>query len=218
VRNLVQYASALSAFGCDLNFISKEANLEIVTAPAEGQEILDKALQDIDKMEDTRNAQDAHGSIMLADYIDGEPNCIPNKIRENTLNALKIKRGYRFIEQRMNIDRGLRSWHGSEVPGECTSFGELCTHRGIVEVEGKVGRRSRRGPQLFHRKTPRGIAKENLVTPNIQALYAAIPREAYAPTVALKINGETFNLDDDMVEFVKTAIIKANLKKMEAKV
>ena len=182
VPNLTQYAAAFVAFGCKLNYRTDRAEPEISEVPnwndrkQRAQHIIEAAVEDITKFENTANYEDGLSVLVLCDLIDGEPNPLTEIGRKNILYALDItSEDGRFISQELNLAKVNRSWHISEKSNTCTYFGELCTHRGIVQISGKRGRKSNRQPNEYHLQSSKGIGREQLVTPALQTLYDNIP-------------------------------------------
>lgn len=195
MNNVIQYASALKAFGCRLNLISDIAEVAVTDIPerTNSKEILDSFLTDIFKYSDTANYVDGFAATYLADTIDSNPNPIVEEIRENVLQALGLKQSGRFVAQELALIKVNRSWHISDEPNTCTRFGELCTNRGILDIEGKRGRKSTRQPNEYHRSNSKGISREQLVTPAVQALYDNIPSENL---ISVKTSLTSFSLRD----------------------
>jgi hypothetical protein len=175
---VTQYGSLFAALNCRLNFDSKTAQLEVVGIPKQLKRVVDAALTDIAKFEDTSNFADGMSAIHLAETVDNEPTTLTAEIRQNVLNALGITKDNKFVAQVIAQQKTNRSWHLSEEPSKCTNFGDICTHRGIVSVPGKRGRKSTRTPEQFHIRTGSGeIAREQLVTPALEELVNAIPAD-----------------------------------------
>lgn len=203
---VTQYGSLFAAANCKLNFDSFRAQLEVVQIPKNGKKIVEAALADIEKFEDTSNFADGMSAIHLADLIDGKNNPLDNSVRDNVLSALGIVKDGKFIAQTIAQQKTNRSWHLSEKPSECTYFGDTCTHRGITSVPGKRGRKSTRTPEQYHKLSLSGeIAREQLVTPALEALVAALPADRIISITSTNtFNG--INLDDLEEDQVKEII------------
>jgi len=186
MNNLVQYSPMLVAFGCNLKYHSEDATVEIIEKPKRKDRILEDALEDISKFEDTANYQDGIASLVLATFVDEDENPLKHSVRLNILNALGIMSDERFIVQALNAAKVNRSWHISEKSGECTYFGDYCTHRGITTVPGKRGRKSNREPWEYHPKSSKGIGREQLVTVALQKAYDSIPESSLVTIKAVK--------------------------------
>lgn len=176
--SVTQYGSLFAAANCRLNFDSKNAQLEVVGIPRPLKRVVDAALADIDKFEDTSNFADGMSAIHLAELVDEKPNPLSTEIRSNVLSALGITKDGKFVAQIIAQQKTNRSWHLSAEPFKCTYFGDICTHRGITTVPGKRGRKSTRNPDQYHIMSKSGeIAREQLVTPALEALVEAIPAD-----------------------------------------
>lgn len=175
--SVTAYGTLFAAINCRLNFDSKNAQLEVVQIPKTVKKIVDAALADIEKFEDTSNFADGMSAIHLADLVDGQSNTLDGDVRSNVLSALGLTKDGKFVAQVIAQQKTNRSWHLSEKPSECTYFGDICTHRGILNVPGKRGRKSTRTPEQYHMLSSKSgeIAREQLVTPALEALVSAIP-------------------------------------------
>lgn len=178
MRNLIQFASGFAAFGCKFNYDSYSGELEIIATPPKQLKIVEKALKDIELYEDTANHLDGLAVLIFADKINDENNPLNADFRSGMLssNLGLCDHSGKFIRNVIHSIKVQRSWHSSEEPNTCTYFGDLCTNR-AADNEGKRGRKTNRAPNEFHVKNTRGIAKEQLVTENLSALYAAIPED-----------------------------------------
>jgi len=135
-------------------------------------------LKEIEHFDDTTTYVDGVASFCVAVYIDDVPNPIPERARLNVLHALGIMKNDLFIHQVLMLQKNNRSWHRSEVPKECSYFGETCTYRGIKPDPDRKGRISHRQPSEYHTINGKGlIAREQLVTPNLELLFKGIPEE-----------------------------------------
>lgn len=171
MTNIIQYGAIFKAAGYELNLRSKSGVLEVT---GNISSIGAAAIEDISKYENTANFSDGLAAAFLADTIDEEVNPLPNNIRNNILVALNIMKDGKFISQVIGQQKTNRSWHTSSEPNTCTAFGALCTNRGIVNVPGKRGRKSNRKPEDYHPANSTGIAREQLVTPAVEALVGSI--------------------------------------------
>lgn len=177
MKNLISYAPAFVAVGCVLRFNSSTTEVDIAEYPKDkrARKIIDAALADIVLFEDTANFSDGISSIHLSDFVDDQPNPLAKTIRLNVLNSLGIMQGEKYVLAALNSAKVNRSWHLSEKENECTYFGNICTHRGALNDPHRRGRKTNRQPFEYHQMTSRGISREQLVTPNVQALYDLIP-------------------------------------------
>jgi hypothetical protein len=184
MKNLIQFSTGLVAFGCKLNYISSINEIDIAEPPKEKyrKRILESALHDIVLFEGASNFSDGICVLATAEFVDGEPNPLSETTRLNMLNALGIMKGDRYVLQVLNRDKVNRSWHISEEANTCTYFGEICTHRGILDDPHRRGRKSDRPPEEYHPRSSKGIGREQLVTPNVQALYSNIPESVTTTT------------------------------------
>src|SRR6185295_10287736 len=131
-KTLVQYGSLFAAAGCKLNFDSNTAQLDVVAIPKTLKKVIDAAISDIEKFENTANFADGMSAIHLADQVDGKDNPLSTEIRSGVLDALGIVKDGKFVAQVLAQQKTNRSWHTSEEPNKCTYFGDICTHRGIT--------------------------------------------------------------------------------------
>jgi len=176
---ITAYGSIFAAIGCRLNFDSKSAQLSVSEIPKSVKKYVEPALEDISHFEDTANFADGMSAIHVAHTVDSEPNPLDDTIKANVLTALGILKDGRYVAQVIAQQKTNRSWHLSEQPNTCTYFGELCTHRGIVNVPGKRGRKSTRNPDQYHKLSGAGeIGREQLVTPALENLVSHIPPDA----------------------------------------
>jgi hypothetical protein len=177
MNNVIQYAALLSAVGCKLDFNTTNATLEVTDYPQGKAKLIKAALADIEKFDDTANFVDGISAPFLADTISGNKNYLAD-YRKEILEKLGVMRNGKFISQELALIKTNRSWHTSETSNGCSHFGEVCTHRGMVHVPGKRGRKSNRKPTDYHLKNSQGtIGREQLVTPALEQLYKAIPDE-----------------------------------------
>jgi hypothetical protein len=182
MRNVIQYASAFSALGCKLEFNSSSGEMDVIEIPKDKRSVVELALADIAIYEDTANYADGMAIFALADQIDDKPNPVNISTRKSILSTVL---GYtnhagKYYRPLIHSIKVQRSWHTSTKPNSCSNFGEICTHRGIDIPEGRRGRKSYRNPNEYHTASSRGIAREQLVTPNLNAMYVAIPEENLA--------------------------------------
>jgi len=217
MRNVVQYASAFSAIGCRLNFNSTNGEMDVIHTPKEKKKIVEAALTDISLYEDTANYADGLAIFALADEIDGQANPLNSASRKSILFSILsyTDRDGKYYRPVIHSIKVQRSWHTSTKPSDCSHFAELCTHRGIDIPEGRRGRKSYRNPDEYHTASSRGIAREQLVTPNLNALYSAIPEDnliTQATTRANNINIEdviktmTSEQASDLIEKLKSRL------------
>lgn len=176
MKNLIQYASFLVAVGCELNYDTATAELEIVSYPSEShkRQAIQEAIADIEKFLDTANRSDGMAAIALAQFVDHYPNPL-GEACNRILNALGVMRGDKFIAAVMMQAKANRSWHTSEIANECSYFGEICTHRGVQIDPKKRGIRSTRNPEEYHTTQGNVIKREQLITPSLEAAYSLIP-------------------------------------------
>jgi hypothetical protein len=179
MNNLIQYASAISAFGAKLTYDTNMGEFEIAEYPKrEGaKKILNGALIDIQLFEDTSNFQDGLSIFALADFVDKKENPVTKESRTNILTQLGMLREGKFIRQILERSKVNRSWHISETSGACSLFGDICINRGLLDTSHRRGRKSERNPEEYHRESSKGIGREQLVTPAIELMYDNIPTE-----------------------------------------
>lgn len=212
--SVTQYGAIFAANGCKLNFVPSSASLEVVESPKDSVRIIDAALADIAKFEDTSNFADGMAAIHLADYIDKDPNPISSPTRIAVLNALGITKDGKFVSQVLAQQKTNRSWHSSTKPFECSHFGEICTHRGIENVPGKRGRKSTRSPEQYHRLTSSGeISREQLVTPAIENLVGNIPSDSLISMSGGSGYVGGINLDRLSMEEIEEVLARINAMK-----
>jgi len=175
----VQYAPAIYAFGAKLAYNTKSGELDIAEYPdrKEAKNILDAALADIILFEDTSNFQDGLHIFALADFVDNKPNPVTKTSRMNILEQTGVMQEGRFVRQNLERAKVNKSWHISEVAGECSYFGDICTNRGVIDTSHRRGRKSERNPNQYHLRSSKGIGREQLVTPAVELLYDSIPSE-----------------------------------------
>lgn len=212
--SVTQYGAIFAANGCKLNFVPSSASLEVVESPKDSVRIIDAALADIAKFEDTSNFSDGMAAIHLADYIDNDPNPISSPTRIAVLNALGITKDGKFVSQVLAQQKTNRSWHTSSKPFECSHFGEFCTHRGVENVPGKRGRKSTRSPEQYHRLTSSGeISREQLVTPAIENLVGNIPSDSLISMSGGSGYVGGINLDRLSMEEIEEVLARINAMK-----
>jgi hypothetical protein len=216
--NLIQFASIFDAAGCKINFNSHIMEAEIISYPTGRTGVIEGAIDEIDCFLDTKTFNDGIAILAIADQIDGNPNPLAIETRNTILNNAGLKKNNRYITQALALLKTNKSWHSSEVPNECTYFGDLCTTRGITEVDGKRGRKSSRLPDDYHiRKTSGIINREQLITPLLEEVYRAIPQENL---ISMKPKeGNIINLDKiDELEPEELARILQRIREAEVKV
>jgi len=161
-----------------MSYNSSHASLEIRDVPKDHKGVIEAMLKEIEHFDDTTTYVDGVASFCVAAYIDDMPNPIPERARLNVLHALGIMKDDLFIHQVLMLQKNNRSWHRSEKPGECSYFGETCTHRGIKPDPERKGRISHRQPNEYHAINSKDlIAREQLVTPNLELVFKGIPEE-----------------------------------------
>lgn len=176
--NLIQFAPIFAAAGCTLNFDSATNQLEVVEDNGKLDAVVANAVAEIACYLDTANYQDGLSALAICDMIDMQPNPLSNETRKAVLTGLGIMREDRYVSQALALQKTNRSWHTSDKAGECTFFGKTCTHRGVVNVPGKRGRKATREPNEYHRISTSGvIAREQLVTPALEKLWESIPSD-----------------------------------------
>lgn len=216
MSNINQYAAIFAAAGVKLNYDSHKAELEVPTLPSkkEQKEVVKKALDDIDKCDNTANYEDGAASIVLADTIDGEPNPLDEKFRSRVLTALGIMKEGKFVSQYLSQQKTNRSWHTSEEPNTCSYFGEACTHRGIVSVPGKRGRKSTRKPEEYHPMLRSGvIAREQFVPQSLEVLVDSIPADNLISDKGTVTTIKLHKMDAEELQKIKEQV-EARLKEV----
>lgn len=215
--SITQYGAIFAAANCKLNFDSFHARLEVVEIPKSAKKIVEAALADIERFEDTSNFADGMSAIHLADEIDSKSNPLDSAVRENVLTTLGIVKDGKFVAQQIAQQKTNRSWHLSEKPAQCTYFGEICTHRGIMNVPGKRGRKSTRTPEQYHKLSLSGeIAREQLVTPALENLVAHLPADRIISITSTNMfNG--INLDDLAEDQIKEIVERVKQLQEERK-
>lgn len=177
--NLAQVGPIFAAYGCQLQYNSSTADLEVEAAPKGKTKIVEDAVKDIAKYDNTANYIDGVASLCIADLIDKNKNPLPQKTRFAILTALGIMVGDKFVAQELSLQKNNRSWHFSSKPNQCTGFGDACVNRGINPDPDRKGRTSHRKPEDFHPKNAKGlIVREQLVTPALAKLFNDIPESA----------------------------------------
>src|SRR5260221_4764630 len=190
------YGSLFAAIGCRLNFDSKSAQLGVSDIPKSIKKYVEPALEDISHFEDTANFADGMSAIHIAHTVDDKDNPLDDGIKANVLTALGILKDGRFVAQVIAQQKTNRSWHLSEKPNTCTYFGDLCTHRGVMNIPGKRGRKSTRNPDQYHRLSAVGeIGREQLVTPALEDLVSHIPAGAIISVKSSNVFVGGINLD-----------------------
>lgn len=205
-KNLIQFAPIFVAAGVKINFDSKTLEATIQEVPKGKKTLVHDALSDIDKFIDTRTYNDGVAIYALADYFDSAPNPIHAEARESILEAVGLKRDGRFISQTLALLKSNKSWHISEEANKCTYFGEACTHRGIVEIAGKRGRKSTRQPSDYHKSKSNGVIdREQYVTSAVDALHRSISNEvvvsATKPKAVIRLE-EIENLEPEELTLI----------------
>jgi hypothetical protein len=178
MNNLIQYATILSANGIQTRFNSSGPTIDIIDVPKPIRIITDEAVKEIALFFDTANRVDHMAALMVADYIDDQENPIGETSRLNLLSALAIMKDGKYIRQALALQLQNRSWHPSAISQDCEHFGELCTHRGIEPDPNRKGRSSSRKPNEYHPISGDIIAREQLVTPNLRALFKSINNDS----------------------------------------
>lgn len=208
-NHLAQYGTIAAAYGLHMSYNSASASLNVRDIPKGSKDVVEGMLKEIEHFDDTTTYIDGVASFCVAVYIDNEPNPIPERTRLNVLHALGIMKDDLFIHQVLMLQKNNRSWHRSDTAGECTFFGEICTHRGIHPDPDRKGRISSRKPNEYHPLKAKGIiAREQLVTPNLEKLFRSIPEEnVTSGRIALSVNNFDLKLFkelpvDDKVKFV----------------
>ena len=177
MTSITAFGALFAALGCKMNYNSKKVRLEVIEAPKGGSVIVENATSDIDHFDDTVNYVDGAAALVLAETIDGNKNPLSVTIRKNVLDGLAITKDDKFIYQALSLQKNNRAWHFSDVPNDCSHFGETCTHRGIKPDPERKGRRSNRKPEEYHRLDGHGkIGREQLVTPALEKLFQSIPQ------------------------------------------
>lgn len=213
--NIIAYGSIFSAIGCKLNFSTTTAYLEVIESPKPVKKIVGSAIEDIGKFDFTANFTDGLAAPFLADLIDGDTNPL-NKIScIQALTTLGLMKDGKFISQVLALQKTNRSWHTSDVPNECSYFGEECTNRAVSNV-GKRGRKSSRAPEEYHKLSSTGvIAREQLVTQNVEKLFSSI-----SPTMLVSANTKIINLEElspEAIEGLLQRIKEIQSEKVEVK-
>jgi hypothetical protein len=175
LADITAFGTIFAAAGCKLNYNSEKVRLEIISGTK--FDIVDKAVQDINKYDDTANYLDGAAALVLAETIDGVKNPIVARIRKNILEGLGLMIYGKYIYQVLSLQKNNRAWHNSDKANDCSNFGTVCTHRGITPNPDRKGRRSNRQPNEYHRLDGRDmIAREQLVTPALEKLFQSIPQ------------------------------------------
>ncbi len=192
MSNIIQFAPLLSAVGAEMNYITASNEVEIVTYPKGRKSLIEAAVKDIENFLDVKTPDDILLFFALVNFIDNEVNPIPGK--DNIKSNSGFFKDNKFIQQKLALLKTNKSWHTSSVAGRCSYFGNLCTDRG-AEVNGsKRGRKATRSPNQYHELKPNGtISREQLITPSIEALYRAIPKEVVTSATKTK---EFFTLEE----------------------
>jgi len=192
--NIIQYAPLFDAAGAKINLVTSNLSCEIAEYPKNKKTVIDNAVSDISRFLDTRTYVDGMAIWAIADSIDGIDNPLSRDSRNAILTALGLVKEGKYIYQVLATAKINKSWHTSEEPNECTYFGEMCTHRGSVDVKGKRGRKATRLPNEYHPEKSNGIInREQLTTPSIEALWHSIPD---GTLVAASKPKTTFRLDE----------------------
>jgi hypothetical protein len=178
-NHVTQFATIFDAFGCELRYNSQDATIEVIEAPKGSKAIVDKALDEIQYYDDTKNYVDGMAALCVADYIDDLPNPVSTESRLNILHALGIMKDSKYIHQTLVLQKNNRSWHFSNIANDCKYFGEECTHRGINPDPDRKGRRSSRKPEDYHKLNNKGeIVREQLVTSGLESVFKDIPKDS----------------------------------------
>jgi hypothetical protein len=168
----------MAAFGLTMTYNSSSAALEVEDVPKHHSDIIEAMLEEISHFDDTTTYVDGVASFCVASFLDGIPNPIPERSRSNVLHALGIMKEDRFVHQLLMKDKNNKSWHQSSIATSCVYFGEICTHRGLNPDPDRKGRKSIRSPDEYHVLKAKGIiAREQLVTPNLEKVFRLIPEE-----------------------------------------
>lgn len=184
MNNLIQYATILSANGIQTRFNSSGPTIDIIDVPKPIKKITTEAVKEIALFSDTANQVDHMAALMVANFIDDHENPINEISRLQLLSSLAIMREDKYIRRGLALQLQNRSWHPSGIPNDCEHFGELCTHRGIEPDPNRKGRSSSRKPNEYHLPNGDLINREQLVTPNLRALFKSIPNDALVNTSA----------------------------------
>jgi predicted HicB family RNase H-like nuclease len=208
--NLMAFGSIYSAYGCALNYLSEWDELEIIDGLNSDVEA---SLRDIERFENTVNHVDRAAALALSVKIDGEVNPLSPRTRRNILNALHVQRDGKFIAPVLSLQKNNRAWHISESQGECTYFGEVCTHRGIHPDPERKGRVSSRHPNEYHRLVSRRakqaivsvVDREQLVTPSLHRIYNSIPDD-------ILTSGERVYSVDESIRRLKDLDLEGRLR------
>lgn len=182
MSNLIQYAPILSANGIVTRYNSSDTTLEVVESPKAIKAIVDKAVKEIALFSNTKVGADDMAALCLANFIDDHDNPIKETSRLNILNALGIMKEGKYIRPQLALQLQNRSWHPSNSANKCVHFDELCTHRGISHDPNRKGRTSNRKPNEYHPLNGEIIAREQLVTPNLRAVFNNIPKDKFTAT------------------------------------
>jgi hypothetical protein len=151
---------------------------EVADYPKRHRDLVISAIDEIDHFLDTKVYNDGIAILAIAEYLDGDPNPINVDMRARILENIGLTKEGRYIAQTLALLKTNKSWHSSEVPNQCTYFGDICTTRGTADVDGKRGRKSTRSPDDYHvLKTNGTINREQLITPSLDALHRAIPAD-----------------------------------------
>jgi hypothetical protein len=215
--NLIQFASIFDAAGCEINFDSNLMEATILSYPTGRAGVIEGAIEEIDCFLDTKTFNDGVAILAIADQIDGKKNPLTQHTRKRILHNVGLMKNDKYISQALALLKTNKSWHSSEAPNQCSYFGDICTTRGIVDIDGKRGRKSTRLPDDYHMLKSSGIInREQLVTPLLDEVYRSIPSE-YLISMRPK-DSNVINLDKiDEMEPEELARILNRIKEAEAK-
>jgi hypothetical protein len=176
--NLIPYAPIFCAVGAKLNLNTRDYIVTVAEYPKGRKQLIDAAIDDISKFLDTTTSEDTVSFFGFVDYIDEHENAIDPISRENLKEHSDCYIQEKYIVQEIAVLKTNKSWHSSEDANTCSHFGTLCTNRGIQDIKGKRGRKATRNPEEYHTLKSNGvIAREQLITPALEALCRAIPKE-----------------------------------------
>jgi hypothetical protein len=176
ITNILQYAPIFRAANIRLDFDTYNLDLRVIDSPSSIEDKVDKAVKEIALYEFTATPTDVMAAIACIDSVDNEPINISDRARKTILTSVGLMDKGKFISQVLATLKVNRSWHISPTPNTCDYFGDICTHRGTVNIPGKRGRKSYRDPEEFHPANSRGVGnREQLVSPGLEELYRTIP-------------------------------------------
>lgn len=202
--NIIQFAPLFDAVGATINLKSDDLSAEVIDYPKGKKTLIQDAVEEVSHYLDTKTEHDSFAIFGIAGFIDGNSNTIDKDSRRNLLEAVGLTKDGRYITQVLALQKVNKSWHSSEIPNQCSWFGKVCTHRGIVETPGKRGRKATRNPDEYHERKSNGIiSREQCVTPALEALWRAIPQEVMVSTMKKK---NVIHLDE--IETLDYTILK----------